>query len=201
MRKDFYLNCDQLDQLPEINKQNWLFELDWLVKFLVQGATVLQVGCMDGVRIIELLKKRPDLNVTGLDIEPDFIKIAKENFQKTGVNANLIEADITIFKPDSLFDYVICLNNTLGYIPETLKAVEAIKSAGKSSIISVYGEQFTDTVAQNYFTSIGLELEKIENNILYLKDFGAVKRFTKSEVESWSGEYIESPLGYIWGTW
>ena len=75
--KDVYIKCDELDNIPKINKDNWLYEIDLLKDKLSLNAKVLQVGCMDGVRIITLLKARPDLIITGLDIEPDMVEISK----------------------------------------------------------------------------------------------------------------------------
>lgn len=185
MSTDFYLNCDELDLIPAINKANWLFELDYICTRLPQGAKVLQVGCMNGVRIMEILKKRSDLQFTGLDIEKKFLDIAKDNFEKAGFVVDLIEADITKFDSKEKYDYTICLNNTLGYIPDTDKAIEKMKKSAKVVIVSVYGERFNTKAAQEYFDSIGL------------KNFEDVKCFTKGEVSSWAGKITESPLGYI----
>jgi hypothetical protein len=40
----YFVNCDKLELLPELNRRNYLFELDLLEKRLPQRARVLQVG-------------------------------------------------------------------------------------------------------------------------------------------------------------
>ncbi|MBI4079628.1 methyltransferase domain-containing protein [Candidatus Kaiserbacteria bacterium] len=193
----FYSNCDKLDNIPAINKQNWLFELDLQCKLLPRDATVLQVGSMDATRIIEILKLRPDVNITGLEIEKDFIALAKGNLRKAGFDAGMIEADITKFQSPIRYDYVTCLNNTLGYISDTEAAITHMKDAGNTVFVSVYGEAFDEKAAKEYFSSLGLQVEKAENDHFELSDFGVVKRFTRDEIAAWSGKITETPLGYF----
>lgn len=194
---EVYIKCDELDNIPKPNKDNWLCEIELLTKELGLNARVLQVGCMDATRIIALLKARPDLKITGLDIEEDMIESSRKNLKKVGLKAELIHGDIT--KPLSVsgFDYVICLNNTLGYIPEQEKALENMKELGRTVILSVYGEKFTNELAQEYFKSINLEIERIENNLFHAKEFSSIKRYSKEEVENWNGRIIETPIGYF----
>src|SRR5260221_5678259 len=129
--KDIYINCDELENLPAPNRENYLYEAELLQNELPQNATVLQVGSMDGMRIIRLLELRPDLQLTGLEIEDELVKIAEQNIARKKLNAKFITGDIT--KPPDLsqFDYVVCLNNTLGYIPNQEKAIEEMKKFGK----------------------------------------------------------------------
>ncbi len=195
--KEVYIKCDELDNIPKPNKNNWLYEIKLIKKELSQNAKVLQVGCMDGTRIISILKGRPDLKITGLDLEEDMIKKSKENLEKFGFKAEFIHNDITKPVPASGFDYVICLNNTLGYIPEQEKAINNMKSLGKTIIFSVYGEKFTNELAKEYFKSINLELTGIENNIFHTKEFVDVKRYTREEVNKWNARIIETPIGYF----
>ena len=152
---------------------------------------------MDGTRIIQLLKARPDLRLTGMEIEESLIKIAKQKVASAGLSAGFVQGDIT--KPQALpcFDYVICLNNTLGYIPSQEKAIQGMRGLGKTVIISVYGEKFHDDLAQAYFKSVGLEIDHVENNSFVMKSFTAVKRYTKEEAISWGGKVIETPIGYF----
>lgn len=197
MQKSAYINCDELEKIPPLNKENWLFELDFLKNNLKSKASVLQVGSMDGNRIIHILGVRPALKITGLEIEADFVKMAKEKISKTNLTAKFIHGDITAPQILPKFDYCICLNNTLGYIPDEKAAIRGMKTLGNVVIISVYGEKFNDDLAKKYFKSIRLDIESIVENKIVLKDFGVVKRYTKNEVESWGGKIIESPVGYI----
>lgn len=195
--KDIYLKCDVLENLPAKNRENWLFEMELLKKELPKDAKILQVGSMDATRAIRLLKIRPDLKVTGIEIESPLVELAKKNIKEADLKADFIHGDIT--NPPDLpkFDYVICLNNTLGYIPEEKKAIEAMKRLGKKIIISAYSERFNDSLAKEYFSTINLEIDHIENNTFIMKDFTKVKRYTRQEVDSWKADITETPIGYF----
>lgn len=149
--KDVYVNCDVLENIPKPNRNNWIKEIDLLRLELPKNARVLQVGSMDGTRAMRLLETRPDLKITGLEIEAPLVELAKQKVAAAGLHADFVHGDIT--DPPTLpsFDYVICLNNTLGYISEQEKAVAGIKKLGKVVIISVYGEKFNDYLARAYF--------------------------------------------------
>ncbi len=195
--KDVYVNCDILDEIPSENKLNWNEEVDLLCKMLPHAANVLQVGSMDATRIISLLKVRPDLSLTGIEIDEEIHKLAVLNVRKAAVSVGLVLGDITA--PPNLpeFDYVICLNNTLGYIPDQEKAIENMKKLGKKVVISVYGEKFTDELAARYFRSINLELLYVKEDIFELKDFGSVRRYGRSVIDSWGCEVVDTRVGYF----
>ena len=194
---EVYTKCDELDNIPKPNKNNWIFEIKLICKLIPRNSKVLQVGCMDGARSIAILKIRPDLKITGLDIEPDMIKRSRLNTKRAGFKVNFICQDITKPVPLSGFDYVICLNNTLGYIPEEKKAIANMKKLGKIMILSVYGEKFDNNLATKYFKSINLQLKNIVGNIFYTEEFVNVKRYTKNEVKNWGGKIYKTPLGYF----
>ncbi len=198
--KDIYIHCDELEHLPPMCRKNWEEEIALLAKTLKQRATVLQVGCMDGTRILALFQARPDLQISGLDIDQPLLEKARENFQKANVTVALHHRDITdgnLQKALGTFDDMLCLNNTLGYISDISGALKNMKRLGKRVIVSVYGEKFTDELAREYFSSIGLHLEGVKNNMFSLKDFVPVKRFTREEVQKWAQEIRETPLGYF----
>lgn len=77
--KDIFINCDILENIPQPNRENWLKEVELLKLELPQNARVLQIGSMDGTRIIHLLKLRPDLQITGLEIDAPLVELAQQN--------------------------------------------------------------------------------------------------------------------------
>ena len=197
---DFYLNCDELEKLPKPNRDNWLYEIQWLKKHLPLRAKVLQIGCMDGTRILALLKARPDLKITGMDCEAPFLTIARQKIKKSKFkNVQFILGDITKPHPhlNNKFDAVICLNNTLGYIEKDKKAIQNMKKMGCRVILSVYGEKFTNPLAKKYLKTIHLHVTRIQNHRFYTKENVFVRRFTGEEVARWGGERTETPIGYI----
>lgn len=195
--EDIYIKCDILEDLPKPNRDNWLYEIELLSQVLPKNVRVLQVGSMDGTRILKLLKARPDLVLTGIEIEAPLVKLAKNKLEQAGLKADFIQGDITNPPDMPKFDYIICLNNTLGCIPDEDKAINGMKKLGNNIIISVYAERFNNALAKEYFKAIGLEIKSIENNLIVMKDFTKVKRYTREEVESWNCKIIETPIGYF----
>jgi len=193
-----YTHCDELEKLPEKHRLNWLRELERLNELLKKDATVLQVGSMDATRILCLLQKRPDLIMTGLEIDPDLAELSQKNIKASRANATIITGDITAPPVDiKKHQYVLCLNHTLGYISNEKSALQNMKKLGKEVIVSVYGENFTNTLAQKYFEILGLEIDELTPNHIKFKDFTSVKRFRRSELETWNGKIEETPLGYL----
>src|SRR3989338_1132421 len=121
--KDVYVKCDVLENIPKQNRDNWLKEIDLLRRELTPSARVLQVGSMDGTRAIRLLEARPDLKIVGLEIEAPLVELAQQKVADAGLSADFVHGDITDPPTLDRFDYVICLNNTLGYVPEQAKAI------------------------------------------------------------------------------
>ncbi len=193
-----YTHCDELEKLPEKHRLNWLYEFDRLCDLLPKGATVLQVGSMDGSRILRFLKKRPDLRITGLEIDRELADVSRENIEASAMNAEIVTGDITAPPPTlKKYQHVLCLNHTLGYIPDQESALRNMRKLGDSVIVSVYGEKFTDALAHEYFSALGLEIDEIVPDLIKFKDFTSVKRYTRNDIEAWNGRIEETPLGYL----
>src|SRR5258708_20679953 len=79
------IHCDELDRLPEAHRANYLAELEILSRELPVGTAALQVGSMDGERIIRLLRLRPDLRLTGLEIDSELADLARTNIATPGL--------------------------------------------------------------------------------------------------------------------
>lgn len=196
---EIYIHCDKLDHLPALNRENWLWESEWLCANLAQNSSVLQVGSCEGSRIVNLMKKRADLKITGIEIDPTLHHMALDHFKNTGTNAKSVLGDMT--KPEDMqhlghFDYCLCLNNTLGYIEDQEAILRNMKIIAKSAIVSVYGEKFTDDIARAYFAAIKLNVVSIDGNRIIVNDFGSVQRYTENEVARWGGKILQTPLGY-----
>eukprot|EP00746_Dinoflagellata_sp_MGD_P090032 gnl/MRDRNA2_/MRDRNA2_35520_c0_seq1.p1 gnl/MRDRNA2_/MRDRNA2_35520_c0~~gnl/MRDRNA2_/MRDRNA2_35520_c0_seq1.p1 ORF type:complete len:208 (-),score=34.72 gnl/MRDRNA2_/MRDRNA2_35520_c0_seq1:7-630(-) len=195
-----YVHCDELDGLPLICKENWLQETRHLQETLPHGCRVLQVGCMDGTRILSILKGRPDLQMTGLDIDDKLLQIAKKNFERSGVAVDTYLGDIAdesvIDVVGGRFDVVVCLNNTLGYIERWRLAITVMEKLSSHIVLSLYGPQFDDSIAEEYFKSLGLKVDTIDGDSFHLADFGIVNRFRSEDLPE-NFKMIHTPLGYI----
>lgn len=68
---------------------------------------LLDVGCGTGRHAIELAKA--GVEVTGIDISPAMLAVAREKAAEAGVNVEWIEADATAWQGPGSFDAAICL--------------------------------------------------------------------------------------------
>lgn len=73
-----------------------------------EGAAILDVGTGPGVLLVELAKRRPDLQLTGIDISPDMITAATRNLKPYGNRATALVGDVGHLDfPDRSFDLVV----------------------------------------------------------------------------------------------
>ncbi len=195
-----YTHCDELERIPAKNRENWLLESALICKLLKPNATVLQIGCANASRLIDLQTKRPDIHSLGIDIEEKLLSDARENIAKAKMNIDTRLCDITSDEQCAAlgdFDYVLCLNNTLGYIPDEEAALRHMKALGKEVLLSVYSDPFSDELAREYFATLGLKVMKIEENRFIFGDFSSVKRYAQEEIERWGGSMIATTLGSL----
>jgi release factor glutamine methyltransferase len=61
---------------------------------LPAGARVLDVGTGSGAVALALKHERPDLKVTGTDVSPDALAVARENGARLGLRVTFVEADL-----------------------------------------------------------------------------------------------------------
>ncbi|MFH1182746.1 MAG: class I SAM-dependent methyltransferase [Candidatus Moraniibacteriota bacterium] len=69
-----------------------------------KGGKVLDLMCGTGHLLGKIRKIRPDLELTGLDWDPGFIRYAKKNYK----NINFIVSDALEWKNNAKYDLIIC---------------------------------------------------------------------------------------------
>jgi SAM-dependent methyltransferase len=75
---------------------------------LQAGMRVLDVGCGPGRHALELARR--GIDVTGVDLSPDFVALARRAADDAGVrNVRFVEADVRDLAYDAEFDGLICL--------------------------------------------------------------------------------------------
>jgi SAM-dependent methyltransferase len=155
---------------------------------------------MDGLRLIRLSMRRPDLRLTGLDIDAELIELARAHAGGAGIGIQFILGDITAPPPLERFDYAMCLNNTLGYIPEDGLAVARMRQVAGSVLVSVYGERTTDGLAGEYFGVLGTAVTGVRHlgdcDLIIVEGLGEVRRYHAERLETWTTEKQDTPLGY-----
>jgi release factor glutamine methyltransferase len=104
---------------PKHRSQQW--DLTTLVlkkalnKYVQDKQRILEIGTSDlGILSIYLAKKRKHLDITAVDINPDFVLNAIENAKRNNVQINIIQSDL-FSNTKGLFD-VIFFNAP--YLPE-----------------------------------------------------------------------------------
>ena len=71
------------------------------------GCDVLDVACGTGVLVPDYLKRNVR-SVTAVDISPEMARIAREKFQKAGVDVQC--ADVESWQPEKQFDCIVVYN-------------------------------------------------------------------------------------------
>lgn len=202
-----FLLADAHPNSPLLSVANYAYE-ERAIPLQLQGVQRgLQVGCMNGTRIVRFSQAASHANIDGLEISEASVDIARQNVSETGLNSTIFLGDITA-PPKELqsqsYDLVYCLNNTLGYIPELHKALTNMRalSTGKVVLSLFSDERFTNDVALDYFASMEIKRDEIEveGNTFYLPGTEssryAVRRFSRNDVLAWDSEIKETPLGF-----
>lgn len=80
----------------------------WLAAF-VDGSpkTVLDVGTGSGAVALCLMARIPNIKMTAIDISPDMLAAARENFELNNQTAEFINTDIMTWRTGQTFDLVI----------------------------------------------------------------------------------------------
>ena len=75
---------------------------DYLIKLINENDNILDLACGSG-QISKYIKERINVNITGIDLSAEMLKIAKENIP----DGTFIEDSIITFKSDILYDFII----------------------------------------------------------------------------------------------
>jgi len=107
-------------------------QVDFIEKVLKlnKKMKILDLACGWGRHAIELGKR--GYKVTGLDLNPLYLKVAKKESTKLKLTIDWVEGDIRKlpFKDDS-FDVVYCLSNSFGYFQKEKEHQEVIKEVAR----------------------------------------------------------------------
>lgn len=89
--------------------KNTVAEVDFLIGelALTPGCSILDIGCGTGRHAIELARRGHD--VTGLDLTPAMLDIARDHAEQAGVTVRWVQANARDFTLNARFDAVICL--------------------------------------------------------------------------------------------
>ncbi|GFE66371.1 tRNA1(Val) (adenine(37)-N6)-methyltransferase [Litoreibacter roseus] len=75
-----------------------------------RGQTVLELGCGAGTAILCLGKRTKALHLTGVELQPDYCALARQNADENAIPLNVVEADLANLPQEisgQSFDHVI----------------------------------------------------------------------------------------------
>jgi ubiquinone/menaquinone biosynthesis C-methylase UbiE len=73
-----------------------------------QAGAVLDVGTGPGVLLVEIARRRPDLQLTGIDLSADMVAAANRNLSRFGARATACVGDVADLRfPDQSFDLIV----------------------------------------------------------------------------------------------
>jgi len=121
---------------------------------LKPGASVLDLCCGQGRHSIQLAKR--GLRVTGLDLNPEYLELAKQAAKASKVTIETIAADMRRIPFENQFDAIVNMYSSFGYLEseaEDLKALEsaakALKAGGRILLDMLNREWAIDNYVQN----------------------------------------------------
>jgi len=124
--EETYLGDHRLPEKPGIG---------WLLDRVGPGQQVLDIGCGHG-EIIGLLLDRRQCRITGVDYNPEFIRVLQERY---GDRVTLVCDDVFRYlagREAQRYD-VIVLSNVLEHFDDPLAFLKGIRNAGKHLYIEV----------------------------------------------------------------
>ena len=113
---------------------------DWVMERSgdVHGMRICDVGCGSG-RFVTALAQRGADHVTGVDIAPEMLKIARELCTKDGVigRCTFINTDVNDWKTDEKFDETIAIG-FWDYIADPKSRLDVIRRITKKTFLSAW---------------------------------------------------------------
>jgi len=126
---------------------------------LQKNDKLLDLACGHGRHSIGMSEL--GLSVSGIDMNTDFIRIAKETATKKNLTINIVEGDILEMEYTAEFDSIILLYNSFGFFNRTdgvalMKLIsKALKVGGKFLLDVKNKENFTKEIESSHTTKKG----------------------------------------------
>jgi len=132
--REYYTFSQRTSLFQKIKDAVVTRRLKWCLKRLPIGARVMEVGCGDGKTLIALRRKRPDLQIVGLDLQ--FSKEQSEYFKQH--NIEIIESPLERAKLKANSYDLILMNQLIEHLWDVRGCMEktrfALKPGGLLSI-------------------------------------------------------------------
>ncbi|HEV7449686.1 MAG TPA: class I SAM-dependent methyltransferase [Candidatus Paceibacterota bacterium] len=115
--------------------------IDTICEKAPQGATLLDMMCGPGYLLGKIGKRRPDLKLTGVDIDERYVPYG----QKTYPKAQFEKGDVLTWRPKELFDVVVC-TGSVHHVPYDKQeaAVANMASMVKPGGFAIISDAYVD---------------------------------------------------------
>jgi SAM-dependent methyltransferase len=97
---------------------------------LKPGASVLDLCCGQGRHSIQLAKR--GLLVTGLDLNPEYLELAKQAAKAGNVTIETVAADMRKIPFENHFDAIVNMYSSFGYLESEAEDLKVLESAAKA---------------------------------------------------------------------
>ena len=147
-----WLYADRLDSKNTVN------EIDFFEQIfpLEPGSVILDLCCGEGRHSIELSKR--GYKVTGQDLSAEYIENAKNESERLGLKINFIKEDMTKIEGRHIYDIVINMFTSFGYLAEDRLNSQVLEQIHKA--LKPNGYLLIDTLNHEWVMANQVDLEE-----------------------------------------
>jgi ubiquinone/menaquinone biosynthesis C-methylase UbiE len=131
--------------LDRIFRKDIYQRFDWVMEKAgdVHGKTICDIGCGSGRFVTEFAKRGAE-RVTGVDVAPDMLKLARQLVAHDGTaeKCDFVDGDVLNWKTDKKFDLTIAIG-FWDYIMEPPERLRTIRSITKQQFLSAWPRFWT----------------------------------------------------------
>jgi ubiquinone/menaquinone biosynthesis C-methylase UbiE len=131
--------------LDHVLRKDFYDRFDWVMEKAgdIRGKTVCDIGCGPG-RYVTAFAQRGVAHVTGVDVAPEMLKMARDLVRADGVaeRCSFVQADVLNWETDEQFDLTIAIG-VWDYIGEPLSRLRVIRRMTRDRFLSVWPRLWT----------------------------------------------------------
>lgn len=155
--------------------------LETVKKLAPQGGTLLDIMCGPGWLLGEIQKLRPDLRLTGVDIDERYVPYG----QATYPGVQFESGDVLTWQPKERFDFVMC-TGSVHHVPYAQQdaAIANIASLGKPGGVVLISDCYVD----DYSTEPERKVAAAKLGYEYLKH--TIEQGAPDKVVEWTADIL-----------